>query len=261
MTGLGEAKEGIDERTSLASRLYEKELANRKASVYEHAVTTEWAYRYEHFTAYNWGLRFREPFLDFGCGTGLCSNVLETLGREVVAFDISKEMIRLARKRCKNVSFVLADALNLPFVDESFPTVCVIGVLHHILELDQAFNEIRRVSEEVICINEPVSRNCGFAVRLVLFADRLVRSFRKAILPKSIPFDSEGYHSRYERNLDAARLIELCEKRELKVAETRYYNHLPFLRRLPSEKIRMRVSKALISPSKGTDVEIIALKR
>jgi ubiquinone/menaquinone biosynthesis C-methylase UbiE len=240
------------------NRLYEQKLADKCAPTYEKTIIREWGYRYKYITASNWGQSFGEPFLDFGCGTGLCSSVLESLGKEVVALDFSRQMIGKAKERCRNVSFVLADALNLPFRENTFQTICVIGVLHHILDLNKAFDELQRVSVKIICINEPIKSNVSIGVRMLLSAIRLPRHFfRKVLFKSSVSAKSETYQSVYERDLDACELIKLCEKRGFEILKIRYHNHLPFFVHI-NEKVKVLISKALVSTKKGTDIEIIA---
>jgi ubiquinone/menaquinone biosynthesis C-methylase UbiE len=243
------------------NRKYEQIEANAAAQIYERAITSEWSYRYSYLTTFSWGKRFNEPFLDFGCGTGLASNVLEKLGKQVTAFDLSRRMLYFAQKRC-NVPLVLADALNLPFRDKVFSTTCIIGVLHHILNLEKAFDEISRCTKDTICINEPTPKP-SIVMRVILFLIYIPTMARRTILqfgtrrPKS-PSQKEQYHSKYERPLDPKKLIQLCEARGFTVTQLRYFNHIPRLHKFLSEKSRARLSSMLVSSKNGTDVEIIA---
>lgn len=240
------------------NRKYEQIQANAGAAVYEEAISSEWGYRYNHLTTYSWAKRFNEPFLDFGCGTGLASKVFERLGKNVVAFDASKGMLRFAKKRC-DVPLVLADGLNLPFSDKVFSTTCVVGVLHHILDLERAFAEIARCTKEVICINEPCPKR-SIAMRLLLF----IVYFASIAYGKAMRFARRNspnkgeYHSKYERPIDPKILVELCNTHGFKVVQIRYFNHIPLLHEFFSEKFLSRLFAALISSKNGTDTEIIA---
>jgi len=65
--------------------------------------------------------------LDVGTGTGFLALILAELGHEVVGLDISEGMLRAARRKAEQrklkIKFVLGDAENLPFEDESFDAV------------------------------------------------------------------------------------------------------------------------------------------
>jgi ubiquinone/menaquinone biosynthesis C-methylase UbiE len=94
--------------------------------------------------------------LDAGCGTGLLTlALLRVLKRpaRITAFDLSRRSLhtarRAARRRAKDGSrhratFLQADALALPFADESFDFVVTSGVLEY-LPLDRGMSELARV--------------------------------------------------------------------------------------------------------------------
>lgn len=246
-------------RQIVDNRKYEQTQANAGAPIYEKAISAEWGYRYNYLTTSSWAKRFNETFLDFGCGTGLASEVFERLGKEVVAFDISREMLRFAKRRC-SIPFVLADATNLPFRDKAFSTTCITGVLHHILDLEKTFGEIARCTKEVICINEPCPKP-SIAMKLLLIAVYYISVVRR----KAIGFVRDGssekgrYHSEYERSLNPKTLVQLCRKHGFEVVQLRYFNHIPLLHEFLSEKFRGRLFAALVSSRNGTDAEILAV--
>jgi SAM-dependent methyltransferase len=74
--------------------------------------------------------------LDVGSKYGLV-----TKGKDVVAFDIVKDYLRLNVHNNK----VLGDACNLPFVDKGFTTVVATEILEHLEHPEIAIKEIRRV--------------------------------------------------------------------------------------------------------------------
>lgn len=90
-------------------------------------------------------------FLDVGCAQGRSTFKLMDLDLNVVAFDISKKMIREAIVRYQdgnyraNATFFVADATHFPFADESFDYVLLYGVLHHLPDPAYACQEITRV--------------------------------------------------------------------------------------------------------------------
>jgi len=86
--------------------------------------------------------------LDIGCGNGRFSYFFEK--SSYLGIDSSEELIKIALKNHPDKKFQVADALDLPFNDNSFNGVFSISVLHHIpsKELrDKFFMEIKRVLE------------------------------------------------------------------------------------------------------------------
>jgi len=62
--------------------------------------------------------------LDIGCGEGYYTDAIEksvaSLGAAVSAFDISKDAVRYAARRNKNLELAVASAYKMPTADESF---------------------------------------------------------------------------------------------------------------------------------------------
>lgn len=89
--------------------------------------------------------------LDIGCGTGFPSRLLSEQGNEVLAFDISQDMIKKACEfdtNSNSVHYFLFDAEErYPFRESVFDYVTAIGSLSHVENLSKPFNEIRRVSK------------------------------------------------------------------------------------------------------------------
>lgn len=86
--------------------------------------------------------------LDAGCGTGPLSAWLVRNRAEVVGFDTSPSMVRLARERSlSSASFVVADlAEPLQFLaDDTFDVVVAALVLHYLRDWVAPLRELRRV--------------------------------------------------------------------------------------------------------------------
>ncbi len=85
--------------------------------------------------------------LDLGCGTGYFSERLKCSGAEVVCADLSPAMLEHARQRCgdKAMTYVHADAENLPFAESEFDIVFSSLALQWCDDLSVPIREIRRV--------------------------------------------------------------------------------------------------------------------
>ena len=250
----------------LDTRKYEQMIHDAEASDYDRAIVSEHGMKHKYFTTAIWAKKFHEPFLDYGCGTGVASIVLARMNRKVVAFDISPNMLAITRSKVPDVQVVVADALNLPFKDRSFPTICITGVLHHILDLDAAFAEICRCAKDVVCINEPSTTPPHIIVRLIKPFIRIATPVARPIYYILKNRGKKGSQMRYsgsiyERPLDPSELKELLRSHSFEIIGERYFNHIPFLHLFLPEQIRRYIFQALIHPKKGTHVEIIAMRK
>lgn len=88
--------------------------------------------------------------LDVACGPGIMTAALAPRAREVVAFDLTPEMLTKARQRCaeaglSNVTFREGSATDLPFPDASFNTVVTRLSIHHFQSPQGPLAEMARV--------------------------------------------------------------------------------------------------------------------
>ena len=91
------------------------------------------------------GLRPGIRVLECGCGTGIYTRSLAETGAEIVAVDISQDLLDYGRKRCSatNVTFKQVDLENPGNLeDTSFDVLIGVSILHH-LELPKALVAIR----------------------------------------------------------------------------------------------------------------------
>jgi len=88
--------------------------------------------------------RFRKQnkkWLDVGCGVG---DILRTLKKDFIVFGIDKNDLAVAYSKKRGISnLVKGEALALPFKDESFDFVSVLGIIYH-----------RGVKDELSCLKE-----------------------------------------------------------------------------------------------------------
>jgi ubiquinone/menaquinone biosynthesis C-methylase UbiE len=89
--------------------------------------------------------------LDVACGTGFMT---QHLRGEVVGLDQSESMLEIARERLPDAEFVRADALDLPFADDSFERVFASYFYCHLEESDRVrfLAEARRVAAELVVV-------------------------------------------------------------------------------------------------------------
>jgi ubiquinone/menaquinone biosynthesis C-methylase UbiE len=86
--------------------------------------------------------------LDVACGPGILSAAIAPSAREVVAFDLTPEMLKKAAQRCaglSNVAFREGNAAELPFADASFDAVVTRLSVHHFDRPGRVISEIFRV--------------------------------------------------------------------------------------------------------------------
>ncbi len=91
------------------------------------------------------GMKAGDRVLEIGCGTGFFTQLLSATGAEIVAIDLSREMVDRARaKGIARCRFEVRDAHDLGFEGASFDIVYGSSALHH-LEPALALEEMRRV--------------------------------------------------------------------------------------------------------------------
>jgi 2-polyprenyl-3-methyl-5-hydroxy-6-metoxy-1,4-benzoquinol methylase len=84
--------------------------------------------------------------LEIGCGSGFFTRELANSRASVTAIDISPDLLDLAKSNLtnSNVTFIVENAYDMSFEDNSFDAVVGISVLHH-LDIDKGLSEIFRV--------------------------------------------------------------------------------------------------------------------
>jgi SAM-dependent methyltransferase len=92
----------------------------------------------------------RGRVLDVACGPGIVTSALAERAREVVALDLTPQMLEKARERCAkagrtNVVFKEGSATALPFGDACFDAVITRLSFHHFPEPPTVLNEMLRV--------------------------------------------------------------------------------------------------------------------
>lgn len=80
--------------------------------------------------------------LDVGCGNGALSQVLSQ-ACQTVGVDVEKA--RLSKNRNENLDFLIGNIIDLPFNKGSFDLIVCASVLEHMLDLDLALTQLKRI--------------------------------------------------------------------------------------------------------------------
>ena len=86
--------------------------------------------------------------VDLGCGTGYLTRALARNARQVVATDLSEEMLEVARRQLsefQNVAIRKADCTNTGFPPEAFDSVLLANLIHVIDAPVQCLQESHRI--------------------------------------------------------------------------------------------------------------------
>ena len=106
--------------------------------------------------------------LELGCGAGYFTKELARSGAEIVAIDVSPELLEIARSNCSvpNVQYQIENAYELSYGDAVFDSVVGSSVLHH-LEIEKALRDIYRVLKPAgtIYFTEPNMLNPQIAIQ------------------------------------------------------------------------------------------------
>lgn len=85
--------------------------------------------------------------LDIAAGTGTSSVAFASTGATVIPADFSLGMLEVGQRRNPSLPFIAADALALPFADNSFDAVTMSFGLRNVADRDQALREFLRVTK------------------------------------------------------------------------------------------------------------------
>ncbi len=89
--------------------------------------------------------------LDLGCGTGLLLNHLGNSVRLLAGIDISRDILKEAKKRAdqlKNVALLCADADYTPFRNQIFHAVFAITLLQNTPNPTRTLEEVKRIARK-----------------------------------------------------------------------------------------------------------------
>lgn len=233
---------------------YEQILHDRGADHYNDLVVKTYGTKTK-IIASGWTNKFSGLFLDYGCGTGQVSSSLVKQHSDVIAFDISSNSVIINVKKNK-VQAIVADLFYLPFKEKSFRTICINGVMHHVIDLETAFDEVNRISSDFICISEPCIIN--YYPIWWMFIRKILAVFSfllKILIGDRAILNKINIHSEYERPLEPLLLIKLLKDRGFNLIYKKFYTDVDLLK---DGKIKRIITRYFISNRKGTHFEICA---
>lgn len=105
-----------------------------------------------------------ENILDIASGRGyLCKEIVKKYNCKVVGIDfiVNDEM-----KKSVNPLFIEADILQIPYPDNHFDTVICTHTLEHVVNLQQAVSELRRVCKQKLIVVVPKQREYKYTFDL-----------------------------------------------------------------------------------------------
>jgi SAM-dependent methyltransferase len=107
--------------------------------------------------------------LEIGCGEGRVARDLTERGHRVTGVDASPTMLEAAAEEHPEGKYLLADAADLPFADDSFDLVVAYNSLMDIQDMKGAVHEVARVLEPgkqfCICLTHPLADAGRFHAR------------------------------------------------------------------------------------------------
>ncbi len=137
---------------------YVKNEFRKQAPIFE----SNWSARYKSSSEHTmkWIIEIMLPrlkketvALDVAAGTAIFARTLAPLCSSVTAVDITPEMLEEGKKQAsseghENIEFVIGDAADLPFPDESFDLVVCRLAIHHFPEPEKQVGEMIRVCKQ-----------------------------------------------------------------------------------------------------------------
>lgn len=86
--------------------------------------------------------------IEFGCGTGYFTKAIAKNAKQIIATDVSYNMLKMTKRQLKdykNIDFQIANCKKTDFPDEKFDTVLMVNLLHVIKNPQQAVDESYRI--------------------------------------------------------------------------------------------------------------------
>ncbi len=99
-----------------------------------------------------------DRILDAGCGSGEHLEMLEKMGfTNVYGFDLSEEMVKIARQKCRHAKIEKGDTEKLDYPSDFFDAIIAISLLMYLPEPKKGLMELKRVLKndgKLIVVNQ-----------------------------------------------------------------------------------------------------------
>lgn len=150
-----------------------------------------------------------DTILEIGCGTGFFLSKFKTCNK--IGIDANFINLKMAKKFCPDIFFLVADAHNLPFKKAFISKILMTGVLEHFNNIDLVYDEIKRVSLENAVIYQTIDIRPKYTYllwKLVFSFDCLyekehemlhkIKNFDDNIIPQF--YDKDKFQQYIEKN-------------------------------------------------------------
>lgn len=146
---------------------------------------------------HSWGLPARSRFLDMGCGPGVLTRELASMGFSGIGVDASPAMIDISTKAAESNgfsetwSYLVGDVENLPVPDASVDAVICSGVIDYLPSDDKLISEAARVLKPggrlVLCFTNKFGYTISLSTPLFWMKKiPAVRSFASFLRSKAV---------------------------------------------------------------------------
>jgi ubiquinone/menaquinone biosynthesis C-methylase UbiE len=133
--------------------------------------------------------------IEIGCGTG--NYIIELTkslpGNIYMGFDLSEEMLKIAKSRTVNVEFQQANAdIKFPYDDDSAHGAFLVDVIHHIEKYKVFFDECKRIL-----------KHSGILIIITDTEDDFYKRSGTKYFPETLRIELERYPTVYELDMHA----------------------------------------------------------
>jgi len=148
-----------------------------------------------------------KKILDWGCGSGIYAKILSKRGAVVKGFDISEELIKIAKINNPDLDLRQGSGYKIPF-NEKFDIVFASLAINYTKDWDKVFSEVKRVLNDkgifIFSFGNPVTEISkkmdfdGKRIRVIgdYFTQRKIEGLYENIKGKEIQL--WNYHRTYE---------------------------------------------------------------
>ncbi|MBR3581705.1 MAG: class I SAM-dependent methyltransferase [Lachnospiraceae bacterium] len=156
----------------------------------------------------------KDTVLECACGTGIMTEFIAPACKRIVATDVSKPMLKRARKKLKeqdNILFRQADITDIKYKDDTFDVAVAANVIHLLDHPEKAISELKRVVKKdgLIIIPTYISQQADSSAKLTKIFNKMGANFKKEFDQKTYRefFDKMGLNPKFKT---AKGLISCC---------------------------------------------------